>query len=1031
MARTPVAAKYRFHFTISEARRRSTRAARVAVSIGRVAALCLACGVTSAQDGDFEQVIVTGSRIARPDFDSASPIVSVTQDVFRRNGSNTVESTLNTLPQFVPAFTSTSNNPANGGQANVSLRGLGPTATLVLVDGKRLMPANGNGVVDLNIIPSALIESVEIITGGASAVYGSDALAGVVNFKLKRDFDGVELDGSWGQTDRGDGTQYDAGLTAGTDFADGRGSIVGYVGYADRELVRYVDRDYSKYAMAYAGGPGLGTLGPQSSFAPAGSQVIVEGRVPFFGEDVPDEDAFYDLMESYGYDRSEVPYLIPLFGDNWPNTQFGFNADGTIFTTGSGFLLGSGAPAVANFRGEQDPVFFNDEYYSYNFAPDNALQIPLDRTSAFVRAEFEFGDAARAYVQGLYSDYSVTPQLAPTPVFDIEIPVNNPFVPADLKRLADSRPADPTAPLFLSKRMLETGPRTGTFTYDVYQATLGASGRVLDGWEYEAYVQVGANDQEDRQTGNVLLSRIRDLTHADDGGVSICGGFDPFGPGSISPECMDYISIDASNHASVDQRIVEVSMSGPLFELPAGPLLAAVGVFYKEDEYGYAASPEARVFLDEEGNPSEDGEIADIQGFVASDNFSGDDHNLDLYAEVLVPVLRDAPGARSLEAVLGYRSSDYASAGRFDSWKAEVLYQPVENIRLRSSYQDAVRAPSVHELYYPQLPGAFDFFDFATFSPVVDPCTAGSAERNGEDAASVEALCLAQGLPAALLPTFSDPRELTTGVTGGNPDLKPEEASTTTIGLVWTSGAVHPLLANLQLSVDWYRIDISNKIETLPFSEFLPFCYDARYNPEFSASNQWCSLFDRNAVSGVIEDVHEINANASDWETTGIDTQLDWRFDVGPGQLGVSWLVAWLDSFTLAVANSTAPSDEYAGTIGGSVGGSLPEWKSNLHVSYQWRDLTVGASWRYVDAMTDANLDLDPAFRIPSAQYFDLNANYEFSGVLLEGLQLGIGVENLTDEEPPIFPSSVQANTDPSQYDAFGRRYYVTLRYSF
>ena len=195
-------------------------------------------------------MLVTGSRIARPDFDSASPIVSVTEELFQRTGSNTVETALNTLPQFVPSYTSTSNNPGNNGQANVNLRGLGTTSTLVLLDGKRLMPANDLGVADLNVVPPALIESVEIITGGASAVYGSDALAGVVNFKLKRDFDGVEIDGSWGQTDRGDSTQYEAGLTAGTNFADGRGSIMGYVGYADRELATYGDRDFAKYPLA-------------------------------------------------------------------------------------------------------------------------------------------------------------------------------------------------------------------------------------------------------------------------------------------------------------------------------------------------------------------------------------------------------------------------------------------------------------------------------------------------------------------------------------------------------------------------------------------------------------------------------------------------------------------------------------------------------------------------------------------------------------------------------------------------------------
>jgi len=221
-----------------------------------------------AQDSELEQVFVTGSRIARPDFDSASPIVSVTQELFERVGSGTVETAINTLPQFVPADSGTLN--LNGGQANLSLRGLGTTSTLVLLDGKRLMPANGNGVADVNIIPPSLIDSVEIITGGASAVYGSDALAGVVNFKLKRKFDGVEINGTWGQTDRGDGGQYEAGLTAGTDFAGGRGSVVAFVGYADRELVTNAEREFSKYPLAYLG-PGAGTLGPDNSFVPLGS----------------------------------------------------------------------------------------------------------------------------------------------------------------------------------------------------------------------------------------------------------------------------------------------------------------------------------------------------------------------------------------------------------------------------------------------------------------------------------------------------------------------------------------------------------------------------------------------------------------------------------------------------------------------------------------------------------------------------------------------------------------------------------------
>src|SRR6185503_661815 len=187
----------------------------------------------------------------------------------------------------------------------------------------------------------------------------------------------------------------------------------------------------------------------------------------------------------------------------------------------------------------------------------------------------------------------------------------------------------------------------------------------------------------------------------------------------------------------------------------------------------------------------------DIQGFSASDDINGDDHNLDLYMELLVPVVRDVPGIRSLETVLGYRSSDYASAGRFDSWKAELLYQPVDSLRVRGSYQEAVRAPSVFELYLPQLPANFSF-EF-TDRPFVDPCTVGSPERSGPNGAGVEALCVGQGLPAARLPTFEDSDQLASGVEGGNPALSQEEASTTTIGLVWTSPLSSPWLSRLQL----------------------------------------------------------------------------------------------------------------------------------------------------------------------------------------------------------------------------------------
>ena len=245
-------------------------------------------------------------------------------------------------------------------------------------------------------------------------MYGSDALAGVVNFKLKREFDGVEIDGTWGQTDRSDGTQYEAGLTAGTNFADGRGSIMGFVGYADRELVTHGDRDFSKYALVYAGG--------RAADARA-RRLVSAGRLPFIEEGRVDSSAqraepsrrSKTLMASYGYapgrsgSGSRVPVLSNRSSASTPTARSSRGHD--FFCSATQFS------AVANFRGERDPVFYNDYLYRYNFAPPNALQLPLERKSAFVRAEFELSDSARVYAQGLYSDYSVTAQLAPTPLF--------------------------------------------------------------------------------------------------------------------------------------------------------------------------------------------------------------------------------------------------------------------------------------------------------------------------------------------------------------------------------------------------------------------------------------------------------------------------------------------------------------------------------------------------------------------------------------------------------------------------------------
>lgn len=973
--------------------------------------LALACQAALAQEqgpgrepetlpANIEHIIVTGTRITRSDYESASPIVTVLPELFEFVGSPTVEAALNQLPQLVPHGTSTSNNPGRAGQAHLNLRGLGPTATLVLLDGRRITPANGAGVVDANLIPPTLIEQVEIVSGGASAVYGSDAVAGVVNFRLRESFAGLEVGGRYGQTDRGDGEQWDVHVTAGTRFASGRGSVYGFAGRSERQLVTQGDRTFSRYALTYVG-PGNGTLGPGNAFIAGGNVIIEEGVavLPTSGANAIRRDTFDQLFASYG---ETSPF----------QSAFGFNEDGTLFT------LGNGTPgSVANFRGVRDPVLFNGRSFGYNYAPPNALQLPLERTSAFGRLTFALTDSLRLYADGLYGDYSVSQQLAATPLAQVFMPRGNSHVPADLAFLLDSRP-NPDAPFQWFKRLSEVGPRIVDSEYDVHQATIGLDGRLSENWRFDAYAQYGENRRSDRTSGNVLRSRIEELAFAADAGFAVCGGFDIFGLGSISPECAAYVTANAGDEVRLEQFIAEFSVEGALANLPAGELRTAFGALHKRDRFRYTADPLASRILPD-GRP-------DLGGFGgARDDVRGNDYNTDLYVEALVPLLSDRPGVKLLEVGLGYRRSEYEQAGGGDAWKVELMYRPVDPLRIRGSFQNAIRAPSINELYTPQLSNILDL------GAARDPCEFTSTTRAGPDAAAAEALCIAQGVPADLLPTLRHPFNTAQGFVGGNPELKPEEAESWTVGFVWSPPRSDSRWGQMQASIDWYRIELERAIGSVSLPVMVALCFDPRVNPDLSVDQPWCTFFARNADTGQIEDARVISRNLGVIETSGVDMQLDWSLPAGPGTLGVNWLVSWLDSFDRN-AGANAPMEVLAGSAGASnnlLGGALPEWKSLLSLSYSRKGMTFGARQRYVAAMDDA---FDPAFRIPSRTYIDLFGSYGFGPGLLDGLRLGFGVENLTDRSPPIFPDSTGAtNTDPQQYDVLGRRYFATLSYRF
>ena len=977
------------------ARRTGRRALLLVFTLVVASGIALDVAPALAQEAELEEIIVTGSRIARPDFESAAPVVTVQRALFEETPYGSVEATLGKLPQFGWGRNSSSNAYGSQGQAQIALRGLLSSSTLVLIDGRRLVPTNGSGVPDVNVVPPALIQRVEILTGGASAVYGTDALAGVVNMHLLDTFEGIEFGGNWNVTGRGDGETYTATITAGTNFADGRGAVMGAVGYYDRSLVTEAARRYSRVALGWYGA-GTDGVGPGGQFLPQGSSNIVEGRV-IFGNNRPSAGAFDRLFTSYGYAPGAVPYP----------QNVGFNADGSLFT------MGNSAPgSVANFRGTRDPLLYNDRNFTYNYAPYQAMQMPLERTSVFVNGSFEFDESVELYAQGLFADYTVDEQLAPTPIPFAYVPATNPYIPPDLKSLLDSR-SNATAPFRLSKRTLELGPRVTENQYSFYQFALGLRGAVLSDWQYNGYVQYGQNDQTFESTGNVSVSKFEELLSAPDGGVALCGGADPFGENSISAECARYMAVALEDSAKTQQTTAEFTLTGSLLELPAGELSAVFGLFYQENRYQNRPDPAGQ-------NVTPDGR-PDIAGSTAAgEPMDADDNNFDAYMEVLVPLVEGKPGVESLDVVLGYRWSDYASAGTANTYKAELLYEPVDAVHLRGSFQRAVRAPSIFERYEPQVAQNVAI-------PNPDPCSFDSEQRSGPDGASVAALCVQQGILASEIATFYDYSGQAPGFFGGNPDLTPEEGRTWTAGVVFDSPFGSRALQDLQVSIDWWSIRITDAIAYFVATDYVPNCYDPKYNPGFGATNQYCTWFSREPETGYIVDAYNINRNFAVVETKGIDLQLDWRMPAGPGEVGATWLVSWLETYEVQSDPKSAPK-QWRGTGCCPV---LPEWKWNLDARYLLQGWTVAANWTYVGHIDGREWFVSaPSFQVPVRNYVDFTGGYSFREGTLDGLTLRLGITNVLDEQPPIFPAYATANSDGTAYDLLGRTYWVSMTYA-
>src|SRR5450631_3095420 len=966
----------------------------------------------------MEAIVVTGSRISRRDYQSDSPIVTVDQSALAAAGQPTLDRAIGEMPQFAAAQGMSEVGDVQGstgfagGQAYGDLRGLGPNRALILMDGRRLMSSNPNGSVDLNTIPMSMIDNVEIITGGASSTYGSDAIAGVLNFKLRQNFSGAELSYQHGETTAGDGATEHVSALLGGNFADTRGNAVLAIEYSERGAVHGADRPFFANIRQLAR--------PPEGILPAGTF----GSAPTIG-------AVNSVLAGY-------PGTTPIAGTGAYNGSLGVNTDGTIFTD-------LAAPnCVQNYKGvgTQKGVNISPSCTQAQVALGQyfAIQVPLTKYNVFARSTYKINDSVSAYTQFSFMESTARDETAggsTGPGKELFVPLNNPFVVnnSGLQTILASRPADPsnpnalTQPLVLTKLLSARGNRIQSYKYDVYQAVAGLKGDIPFAdlsWDvYGSYGSTLFNNLQQNDSSKVALASILNGTANYTGSVGNCVGYawNPLGSNPLSPGCREYATRENSNVNTITQKNIEGTLQGKIMTLPAGDLRFAVGADYRGSSFDY--------------HPD--------HGLITNDSFSydmtvptsGTQNVREVFAELLVPVLKDLPLIDELSLDLGARRSDYDLFGGVNTWKADLNWKPISTVSIRGGYARAIRAPSLGELFAPTVTGNLNI---GSGPSAGDPCATGSSFRSSANAAQVAALCQAQGVPAALYPTYTYGVDSVHGTSGGNPNLTPETANTYSIGTVWIPHFSSDLVHKFQVTVDYYHISISNAVGSLALTDILPRCFnsDGISNPTFSAANIYCQQIVRDHNTGDIVLGHEGLLNLASYKTDGVDTEIDWGFGLGAlglsegsGTFRLTSLISYTHTFKVASLPGS-PVLDYAGSIGNtevSPEMAHPRWKANTAFGYSIGPVSAAVHWRYIAAMKHQDVVVDPTSTTPGVaaySYFDLDAHW----AVIERLELTAGVTNIADKAPP-FVSGQPLTTDTATYDIIGRSSYVGFTAKF
>lgn len=955
---------------------------------------------TAEETTESTAIIVTGSRIQRTDLNSTSPVTVVSPEEFRLTGAVNVEQVLNTLPQVLPGVTGFSNNPGNGA-VTLNLRNLGATRTLVLVNGRRWMFYDTNQIVDLNTIPQFLLGGVEVVTGGASAVYGSDAVAGVVNFKL-RDVEGLEFGGSYSLTDRGDAARYQFNAAIGASFDDGRGAVTMFANYTRRKPVFQDAREFSERAAGdgciVPGSTGRGDIGtPFPSGIAVGTCIARGGEIGF------------------------VPQGSPT------TTTGTFNAGPT----------GNQSTYIFNPSGGGSRLF-QDPADLYNFAPDNYLQLPQERYLIGAYGHYEFTDGIEAYSELSFVRNDVATELAPTPA-GVSAPlfVNSPFFNDQTRALLNQNPADATRganyrTTSVNFRFQDIGSRNSDFNREAFRVLGGIRGGITDNINFDAFYSYSRTTNTNIQKGNISRSRFinaltvefvpgstTQLRCADAAARSAgCVPINIFGTGLASQAALNYLAIQATNITTSDMKNAVASVSGTLFNLGLGA-----------DDVGFALGAEYRD-VSSEFIPDTFLASGDVLGFNAGLPTKGGYNVKEVFGEVRIPILEDTV-VHALEVNGAFRYSDYSLGRVGGNWTYNFggEFAPIRDIRFRGQYSRAVRAPNVQDLFGGASTG---------FPQAIDPCSdrGTAAERT----AALRQFCIDSGVPSTAVFTRGvQPAAQIQGDFGGNPNVGEETSDTYTFGVV-----VQPsFIPRLNITADYFDITVNETIGVRAggMATALSLCF----NTIQRLSDPVCQVFagKRNPGTGAIGltagggNPVFLQDNVGKLQTSGIDFQVDYTLPLFKGELGLFFLATWLDEYrSTPIATLPTRVNIGEGTYG------QPEYRHNLRVTYTQGPALFSVRWRHEGPTQDFRIDnvfagLDrigtnpanlPQPTIGAWNYFDLSLGFDVD----ERLTINAGVNNLFDKQPPVLGAQAeQANTLPSFFDVLGRDFFIGANFRF